>query len=64
MKEKILRFLRRIFKVHSPSGHARGTCWCMTNKRSCMTCKHGDLGLVEGPCESCNKANNFCNYEE
>ena len=63
MKEKILSILRGIFKVHSPTLHLQGKCWCQTNKRNCMTCKHVDLGLIEGPCKDCNWANNLRNYE-
>jgi hypothetical protein len=64
MKEKILRFLRRIFKVHGPTLHARGTCWCMTKKRNCMTCQYGDFGDNSGPCRECSRSNNFIHYKE
>lgn len=57
MKEKIIRFLKKILRIQSPTDPTR-------DKRSCMTCKHGDLGLTEGPCRDCNKANGFCNYDD
>lgn len=57
MKEKIIRFLKKILRIHSPTNPER-------NRRSCVTCKHGDLGMMEGPCGNCYRGNEFCNYEE
>ena len=49
MKEKILRFIKRLLNIRRPS---------------CMTCQYGDFGYNSGPCRGCDVYSDFIHYKE
>lgn len=55
-----MKWLRRLFRMHSPSGHIMGTCWCApatcTHPLEYINCIHGDqINALLGARAICTK---------
>ena len=50
VKERLLKFIKKLLRIHS----------C----HNCMTCQYGDFGDNSGPCRGCNIDSNFIHYKE
>lgn len=49
VKERLLKFIKKLLRIHSPN---------------CMGCQYGDFGYNSGPCRGCDIDSKFIHYKE